>query len=140
MFTVHVPWAARPENKAARSQYMTEWRRSNPLKACIHTLVGGAKNRARKVGMEADPDFMTIHNILALVPKDMRCPCCAKKMVARVEQGKHPHSITLDRVNNHHGYIQGNVQVICATCNTRKRDMTVDDLQTLIRYIERHGS
>lgn len=135
-----LPWAERPENKANRLEYMKQWRRENPLKACVHTLVGGAKDRARKNGLEVDREFMTVANVLSLVPADMRCPCCKLRMVARVERGKHPHSITLDRVDNDRGYVFGNVAVICATCNSRKKDMSVHDLRLILRYIESYGA
>ena len=135
-----IPWADRPENKAARLEYMKRWRRDNPLKACVHSLVGGAKDRARRKGLPVDASAMTVASVLELVPEDMRCPCCKLKMVARVERGKHPHSITLDRVDNDKGYVTGNLAVICSTCNSRKKDMSVHDLRLILRYIESHGS
>jgi hypothetical protein len=135
-----IPWADRPENKANRLEYMKEWRRKNPLKACVHSLVGGAKDRARKRGLTVDKDFMTVANVLALIPDDMRCPCCRRKMTAEVEKGKHPHSISLDRVDNDLGYVRGNVAVICSTCNSRKKDMSIHDLRLILRYVERHGA
>lgn len=135
-----IPWAERPENKAARLEYMKQWRRDNPLKACVHSLVGGAKDRARKNGLPVDRSVMTVAAVLELIPEDMRCPCCKLKMIARVERGKHPHSITLDRVDNDKGYVAGNLAVICSTCNSRKKDMSVHDLRLILRYIESHGS
>jgi hypothetical protein len=115
---------------------MKQWRRDNPLKACVHSLVGGAKDRARKNDLPVDRDFMTVPNILALIADDMRCPCCTVKMVAQVERGRHPHAVSIDRVDNDLGYVRGNVAIICFTCNSRKKDMSVHDIRLLLRYVE----
>ena len=134
------PWAERPENKANRLLYMAQWRRDNPLKACIHALVNGARQRARARGMNLDLEVISVPGLTALLADDMKCPCCRAKMVARVEKGKHPRAISLDRVDNDKGYVVGNVAIICATCNSRKKDMSIHDLRLLVRYVENHGT
>lgn len=134
------PWADRPENKANRLQYMAQWRRENPLKACIHALVNGARQRARANGMDWDADVISVAGLMALLDPEMKCPCCKARMVARVEKGKHPRSISLDRVDNDRGYVAGNVAIICSTCNSRKKDMSIHDLRLIVRYVENHGA
>lgn len=134
------PWADRPENKANRLLYMKQWRRDNPLKACVHGLVTGARARGRASGLGFDEEVVNTETVLAMIPADMRCPCCSRKMVARVERGKDLRSISLDRVNNDLGYVAGNVAIICSECNIRKRDMSVHELRLLVRYIENHGT
>ena len=133
-----IRWADRPENKATRLEYMKQWRRENPLKACVHSLVCGARARGVKSGLGFDAEVVTTENILLLIPDDMRCPCCKVKMVARVERGRDVRSISLDRVDNDKGYVEGNVAVICAMCNLRKKDMNVHDLRLIVKYIESH--
>lgn len=134
-----IKWADRPENKAARLEYMKDWRRANPVRACVHSMVGGARDRARRAGTPIDLEYLTVANVWKLLPADMACECCGETMVAEVENGKHPRAVSLDRVDNRRGYVRGNVAVICSTCNVRKRDMSEDDLRQLLAYIESYG-
>jgi hypothetical protein len=127
-------WAK--NNKEERLNYMAQWRRDNLVRACVHSLVGGARARSRKAGIDYDPLFLSVANIHAMIENDMTCPVCSVEMTAVVEKGKQPTAISLDRVRNNRGYVEGNVRVICAKCNTRKRDMTADDLRQILTYIE----
>lgn len=82
---------------------------------------------------------MTVPNIMEIISSDLRCPCCGHKMIAQVDKGRNVRAITLDRVHNDRGYVRGNVEIICWTCNVRKRDMTAADLRQLAEYVERHA-
>lgn len=127
-------WAG--NNREERLNYMAQWRRDNPVRACVHALVGDARSRSRKIGVDYDPLFLSVANIYAMIEDDMTCPVCSVQMTAVVEKGKLPTAISLDRVKNDKGYVEGNVRVICAKCNTRKRDMSADDLRQILAYIE----
>lgn len=42
----------------------------------------------------------------------------------------------LDRVDNSKGYIKGNVKVISRKANVDKRDLSIDEVRKLLRYME----
>jgi len=53
------------------------------------------------------------------------------------EGGKGPNSPSLDRVNNAFGYIPGNVRIISNRANSLKSDMSLTQVEQLLRYMRR---
>jgi hypothetical protein len=45
-----------------------------------------------------------------------------------------PNSPSLDRIDNTKGYVKGNVRVISTKANTRKSDLTLEDIKRLYEY------
>ncbi len=45
-------------------------------------------------------------------------------------------SPTLDRICNDRGYVKGNVQVISWRANSLKRDATVEEIRSILKYME----
>ena len=66
------------------------------------------------------------------------CPVCEREMKTGGKGGG-PCSPSLDRVIPKKGYVKGNVKVICKSCNSVKSDATVEQLKSLVEYIERNS-
>lgn len=70
------------------------------------------------------------------------CACCSKELLIdppKIKGAKSHNAASIDRIDNNLGYFDGNIAVICHECNTRKRDLTLQDLEMLIAYIKRNG-
>ena len=56
------------------------------------------------------------------VPWTNECPLCSSELIYAGHRKPPSNSPTIDRIDNSLGYVPGNVQVICRSCNCRKRD------------------
>lgn len=86
----------------------------------------GSRNRARREGTE-----FTI-SLKDIVFPD-KCPITNEKMVHsnRIHFKTSP---SLDRIDNTKGYIPGNVRVISYKANSRKGDLTLEEIKKLYQY------
>ena len=97
----------------------------------------GARNvmtRCRGNEMEYDADYL----FGLAAEKPTHCPCCGIKfdLSYQKEKGRPPiNGISYDRIDCTKGYVLGNVSIICWRCNTIKRDATLDELETIVRYM-----
>jgi hypothetical protein len=48
----------------------------------------------------------------------------------------HPQAASVDRIDNARGYVAGNVCIISQRANLLKKDATVDEVRSLLRYME----
>lgn len=90
-----------------------------------------AKARAYKKGVEFG---ITVEDI-KITPN---CPVCGVVMKIGGKGGG-PCSPSLDRIIPNKGYVKDNVKVICKSCNSVKSDATVEQLKSIIEYIERNS-
>ena len=68
------------------------------------------------------------------------CKCCGKQLRVTppdVKGKKHHDAASIDRINNDIHYTASNIAVICLECNTKKRNLTIEDMKMFISYIER---
>lgn len=141
-------WLSKPENvekskKAAERwrhseagiQRLKEWHEdhfSEPKKRWRRALIA-AKHRAAGRGLTFDDELF--EHIKQINPT--HCSCCGVQIDYQAS-GKNKHrSVSFDRVDNTKGYTVQNVAVVCLRCNHLKNDATVDELKTIIAYIER---
>ena len=104
------------------------WRASNP----ISSLLKNAKDRARMFGLEFD---LTAADIGEL---PTHCPVLGLELVYPGSgQGRMPESASLDRLDSSKGYIKGNVAVISWRANKLKSDATLEELQAIVRFMEK---
>lgn len=82
-------------------------------------------NSRRNARVKNLPHSISIEDIV--IPEI--CPCCDNKI-------ERP---SLDRVDNAKGYIKTNIQVICTSCNSIKRDGDADLHRKIANYIEKHS-
>ena len=73
-----------------------------------------------------------------IISKQTLCPCC--KVLFDYESllngTKNNASPSADRFNNSKGYIKDNVVIICWRCNNLKRDTSIEELKTVINWLE----
>lgn len=110
--------AANPEaaRTSARNS-MRKWRETDPERAMLRA----ARYRAERAGIS-----FTITESDIRIPK--RCPVrgCHRLLVTGDGKNK-ASSPSLDRYNPSLGYSQGNIWVICQSCNSRKQSMTGEE-------------
>lgn len=101
----------------------------------MRILAGPALGRAARRGLEYDADLASV---LAASPPT-HCACCGKYLDYRMGKGrgKGYTSPSLDRFNNAEGYTAANVRIICGRCNHIKGDATVEELESVLRYMRR---
>lgn len=95
-------------------------------------LLQWARRRARIKRIEIS---ITLADIV--VPEN--CPCCGTMMTnkRKPDSGRSPsrHSPSLDRLRPDHGYVPGNVAVICFACNTRKGPSSLEELKRIVSWL-----
>ena len=100
----------------------------------LRVLVYGAKTRCNKSGIKFDSGIL--QEITSIIP--IVCPCCREPLDYSVGGRIHSkwRSPSLDRTDPTMGYVLGNVVVLCHRCNSLKSNATVDELRTIVRYLE----
>lgn len=106
-----------------------------PAKRMSH-LVRLALGRAVGRGLPFDSK---LRQILEEAPPT-NCACCGRVFDYDT---KHGHagkdaSPSLDRLVPLKGYVEGNVKVVCLRCNRVKNNATVEDLEKILAYIQKH--
>lgn len=110
-------------NNEAKREYNRQWRSTHPERA----MLNAARARARASGLAFNIEVSDI-----VIP-DI-CPALGIP-IFRGERSN-PNSPALDRVNNHLGYVKGNVVVVSHRANTIKRDASVAELRALADFYE----
>jgi hypothetical protein len=95
-----------------------------------------AKNRAK------DRDIPFDIEVEDIVIPDI-CPVLGIPLKATVGKGRvsmkdNRNAPTLDRIDSSGGYTKGNVMVISARANFLKNDATLEEMQAILRYMEKH--
>ena len=86
---------------------------------------------------------LTLDFITQLFIKTKNCQCCGKQLRVSppdVKGTKCHDAASIDRINNQLDYIPSNIGIVCLECNTRKRDLTITDLEMILAYIKRCGN
>jgi hypothetical protein len=106
--------------------------RDKKLKNPIAYMLTGTRSRAKKRGIE-------FSITAADVQMPSNCPCCSRELQMRsgpAEKGPLPSSPSLERIDGTQGYVPGNVVVLCWRCNEIKRNASLTELQTIVRWLE----
>lgn len=102
----------------------------NRRDAWDYTLYHGAKQRAKRNGLDFEIDREYIREIMTDV-----CPVLGVKL-QRGDGIHRSNSPSLDRVDTSKGYVKGNVRVISDRANRIKRDATLAELKCIVEYME----
>jgi hypothetical protein len=133
LLVYHSKRRADPEAKAKMAEYARRHREIFRIKHLVRTAI----LRAKKNGLECDREYMK--TVAELRP--ITCPCC-KRQLEYAYSGKLHHPLingpSLDRIDTTKGYIAGNIDIICWRCNAIKRDATLMELETIVRYMREH--
>jgi rubredoxin len=79
----------------------------------------GLKPRSRKRGL---PCSITLERCRELVPTDNCCPYCGAGMKIHTR-----HAPSIDEIVPGVGYVDGNVDIICRSCNIKKQNATMQE-------------
>ena len=113
----------REANKDTLNEYQTVRRRENPER----TMLDKARGRAR----EYNRDFNLELSDIKIPPT---CPVLGIPLIQG--EGKvHANSPVLDRIDNAKGYVKGNVAVISQRANQIKTDLSLSQLEALVKYM-----
>lgn len=96
----------------------------------IDYVLRNTKSRSSKQGIPFDLTRDTVPAVPDL------CECCSVPLDDATPRNRP----TLDKVIPHNGYVVGNVAWLCWTCNRRKDNSSVEQLRSLVAYIERFSS
>lgn len=110
--------------KEFRRRQSASRRKQFPLMNAFAT----AKYRCKKRGVE-----------FTIEPEDLIIPefCPIMNIPLILSDGpRTDNTPSLDRVDNSKGYIKGNVRVISWLANCRKGDLTLEQVKSLLRYLE----
>ena len=107
----------------SRESYFRTKTNDRPSNKNEYKLWWSAKKRANKSGIT-----FTLERSDIIIPS--HCPCCFKEMVVSTATAP-----SLDRMDSSKGYSQGNIDVICRTCNTIKSFGTIEQHQLVIDYM-----
>lgn len=117
-------WRLRHPEKVRAAQ--REWHHRNPE----DKLYRLAKRRAKQAGLE-----FSISRAEISIPE--YCPALGLLLQkSDSSTGFNDSSPTLDRIDNRRGYVSGNVQVISWRANRIKCDASLDELKSLVAYME----
>jgi hypothetical protein len=119
-------WAKKNPEKA--NLRMKEWRHRNPK----YMLRVSAERRAKAKGIEFDILLDDVPDIPDI------CPIALIPLFARDDGTRGPcdNSPTLDRVDPALGYVKGNLRIISHKANRWKNEMTREELQRVIDYVD----
>lgn len=123
-----------PEAKNRRRLQAKEHRRIHGRKPCKrspeYNLLANARSRAKRGNY---PCTITMKDIV--IPEF--CPITDLKLVFGIKK-KTDSSPSLDKIIPKLGYIPENVRVISSKANRWKNEMTRDDIQRLLDYVDRN--
>ena len=92
-----------------------------------------SRHRAKKKGLEFD---LTVDYLMSIFPADGRCPVFGVEFLLERAGMIDPNSLSLDRIDNSKGYVQGNVWFISNRANTIKNSSTLEELELLVSAIK----
>lgn len=95
-----------------------------------YRMFHGAKQRSKNKNIPFDLDVDYINSIIPT-----HCPILKIELINGTDVF-HDNSLSLDRIIPSKGYIKGNVCVISDRANRLKRDATLEELKSLVYYLE----
>lgn len=118
------------DKKKYQHDYNKQYRKDNPYKI----LLQSARHRCRKSNLKFDLDEDYLRSLPIAV-----CPIMGYKLLP-LENGKGYSTVdkpTLDRKDSSKGYVRGNVHFISWKANACKSNLTIDQVKSLLSYMER---
>lgn len=107
-------------------------RRRSTSEGWAKSTIPRLRHRAKVDGIEFNIDWTDI-----LRPEF--CPVLGIPLIAGIGEGKAmdiANSPSVDRIDNSKGYVKGNVCVISVRANLLKKDATLDEIRSILHYME----
>jgi hypothetical protein len=112
------------------------FKRTKSVRAYLQYLRSKAIQRAKK-GEVISLDALE----LLWATQEGRCALTGWPMTMELANGVVPTNCSLDRIDSKHGYIVGNVQLVCRSANVAKHDLPQVEFVKLCRaVVERHDA
>lgn len=92
-------------------------------------ILRAAKSRAKKRGIE-------FNLLLEDIDIPEFCPVLGIKLEFNDDYQKDS-SPSIDRINNQKGYIKNNIKIISYRANQLKSDLSIEEIEKIIKYIEK---
>lgn len=112
---------------------------SDPIGWRAKILRQGMQQRSVIDNWDFDGEYFSTDKIRGIITEQNGCPCC--KVLFSYESllngNKNPAAPSADRFDSNKGYTKNNVVFICWRCNNLKRNSTIQDLQTVISWLEK---
>lgn len=90
-----------------------------------------AKSRAGKSGIEFSITERDIKDLL----EQQKGLCYYTGLPMKIERDNNRYSVSLDRLDNNEGYVDGNVVLCCAAANIMKNDLGLEEFKELIEIL-----
>lgn len=91
-------------------------------------ILNRTRSRAKDRGIEFDLECDDI-----VIPET--CPILKIPLIFS-EEGRNDNTPSIDRVNNTLGYIKGNIRIISWRANWLKRNLIVEEVRSILKYME----
>lgn len=110
-----------------------------PLQVRCQLLRGGMRDRSKELSLPFDKDKLTVRYLMERVNEHPFCECCGKKLDLnfKLNNMKNDLSPSIDRLVPKKGYVIENISILCWRCNNLKRDATIEELTTIIKWLEK---
>lgn len=109
----------------SRSKRQQQYRSSTPERYIKKLLSYGD----RRFGLPIEYVMSLYHK------QEGRCAVSSIPLTYTLGEGFIATNISIDRINNEEGYIEGNVQLVCRRINSMKSDMSMDEFINMCKTI-----
>jgi hypothetical protein len=135
----------RAEHPGKNRLYLAARRATEPFRITAIQAVAAIRFRTRQSGAPRDDSLVTVIRLTELFRGSPACAMCGSdldygpKGRGRGRQCR-DNSPSLDRFVPALGYVEGNIDVLCRLCNTRKNNHTLESAKLLVEYLSRRGA
>jgi len=113
-----------------------------PIRMRAQILRHGMKQRSENLKLVFDESIFTVSYLMDLLKSNPYCECCGKKLDIGFKLDKKPNdnSPSMDRKIPQKGYTKENTALLCWRCNNLKRDASIQELETISRWMQSFGN
>jgi hypothetical protein len=129
----------RPEIRVKQNQYRREHpeenicrRRKYRAQDNLRTLLMGRCRPGRGLPIVK---WQELYNDLKPIYDIGKCELCGK-ILEMVDKKKRSDRPSIDRIIPELGYVHGNVAILCGECNRKKNNMSLDEMEHMVEWIE----
>lgn len=114
---------------------------THPLRVRAAVLRNGMIVRSKQLNLPFDKDILTTTFLMKLLDEHPFCDCCNRvlDLTFKSDRVKKPDSPSIDRIIPEKGYVIGNIALVCWRCNNLKRDATIEELKTIVNWMEKQS-
>jgi hypothetical protein len=124
--------------KPKLNQYLQTIIDKDPIRYRSRIIKNCMIQSSKKRNMEYDESIVNIDYIYSLLLDNRNCQCCDKiySYEFKFDGSCNLDTPSIDRTNNSIGYIKNNIELICWECNNIKNNGTIEELKTVVNWLE----